>query len=540
MFNTAILTGIYGYLILLLGLLGLLSKGVIFGATLVFSGIAVFVFRKEILKLRILDEIKKQNIFFYLLAAILLLQALVNLIGALGPELAFDALWYHLTLPKLYLLNNAFYFIPGKTLYYSTMPQLTEMFYLASMALQSEILAKVVHFLFGIGICFAIYKIARKFTTREFSLLAVVIFYGNLVVAWESITAYIDLAKAFFELLSFWAFLLFTERPNKKWLIYSGVMMGLAISTKTLSLGTFALMLVFIFLALAKHSKGAGHIRQKILNIFKGLMFYIAPALFLPLPWFTHAFLNRGSPFYPVFGDLEGDTRISPLNPVNFFSDLWQVFTHAADPISPVYIVFLPLLFLFFKKFSYKAKVIFYFSAALIILWYLTPRTGGGRFLVSSLPTLSILLVLILDFLRSQKILFKISIIFIIFISVTTIFFRGAANFRYLNYILGKESKEAFLARYLEFDKGNFADIDSFFAKNIKSSDRVLLYGFHNLFYVNFPFIDGSWIKKGDRFNYIAVKEGELPQVFKNWKMIYSNALTGVKLYSSGGDFWIY
>ncbi len=68
----------------------------------------------------------------------------------------------------------------------------------------------------------------------------------------------------------------------------------------------------------------------------------------------------------------------------------------------------------------------------------------------------------------------------------------------------------------------------------------VLLYGFHNLYYVNFPFLDSSWVKKGDRFNYIAVQESSLPIRFNSWKKIYTNPKTHVVLYSDGGLIWEY
>lgn len=213
--------------------------------------------------------------------------------------MAFDALWYHLTLPKLYLLKGSFYFVPVS---------------------------------FGLLICLSIFKIAKKYLSQELSLLAVVIFYSNLVVAWESITAYIDLSRTFFELLAFWAIIKWRETKISIWLFYSSLIMGLAISTKLLSFGTLAILAILIF-------------------------FYL-------------------------------------------------------------------------RKFNYS----------------------GGRFLLPYLPALSILVGLALNTLKKQKLLFKPSILF-----------RGAANFRYLNYILGKETKEEFLAKNLEFQFGNFADFARYF-----------------------------------------------------------------------------
>lgn len=535
MFDLSLLIGSYSYFILVIGLMGFLSKNVIFIVTFIFLVVLFFYYKSNFKNWdKNTGRLSKKSFLFYLLLILFLLLGFINLIGALGPELAFDALWYHLTLPKLYLLKGSFYFVPGGNLYYSTMPQLTEMLYLAGIALHSEISAKLIHYSFGLLICLSIFKIAKKYVSSEFSLLAVVIFYSNLVVAWESTTAYIDLSRTFFELLAFWGVLRWIEDKNNKWLIYSSLIMGLAISTKLLSVGTLVILLTLIFFNLYQ-------LKQPWIKIFKILTLYFTMTILIPMPWFIHAFLNRGNPFYPLFSsDLQTTTQALSLNPFTFINDLWQVFTNAADPISPVYIVFIPLFFIFFRKIDPKEKILFYFSLLSIMVWYFTPRTGGGRFMLPFLPILSILVVIIINTLKDQKLFLKLSMIFIIFICMSTILFRGAANYRYLKYVLGKETREEFLKKHLEFEYGNFADIDGYFAKNIQQTDKVLLYGFHNLYYVNFPFIDGSWVKKGDRFNYIAVKEGDLPSTFKNWKNIYTNTITGVRLYSQGGNFWVY
>ena len=134
--------------------------------------------------------------------------------GALGPEIGFDALWYHLTIPKLYLENNSIFYIPGGLLYYSTIPKLTEMLYTAAIALNGEILAKLIHFCFGILTCVALFKLSRLFFSLKISLIAVVIFYSNLVVGWQSITAYVDLARTFFEIMALWAFAKFVKSKD--------------------------------------------------------------------------------------------------------------------------------------------------------------------------------------------------------------------------------------------------------------------------------------------------------------------------------------
>jgi len=128
----------------------------------------------------------------------------------------------------------------------------------------------------------------------------------------------------------------------------------------------------------------------------------------------------------------------------------------------------------------------------------------------------------------------------VIIVSFFSIGYRGLANAKYLPVILGFESKAEFLEKHLNFSFGDFYDIDGYFANNIKPTDKVLLYGFHNLYYVDFPFIDSSWVKKGDIFNYIAVQNAILPQRFSAWSLIYKNRKTGVSLYSLGGKRWVF
>lgn len=161
MFTTAILIGIYSYLIFLLGVLGFIYRQHIILLTVIYLAIALYSYREKLKMnlLRCFETFKKiqkpylEKIFL----GIIILQALINLVGVLGPELAFDALWYHLTLPKIYITNHSISHIPGGLLYYSDMPKLTEMIYVSALTFGNEITAKFIHFSFGILILIAIY-----------------------------------------------------------------------------------------------------------------------------------------------------------------------------------------------------------------------------------------------------------------------------------------------------------------------------------------------------------------------------------------------
>lgn len=530
MFLFAIFLGVYTYVLFFLGIAGILYKNVIVVASLL-SVISFLIIKKKAV-LSFFTNIKliakrKNKIanpqLFSLFTTLVIIQVLVNYIGALVPELAFDALWYHLTLPKLYILNHSIYHIPGGLLYYSDMPKLGELLYIGALSFGDEITAKLVHLFFGLLISIAIYLFSRKFYSHTVALLAVVIFYSNLVVAWESTTAYVDLIRAFFEIMALWAFTNWRETENRKWLLLSAIMVGLAITTKFLAFGSLIIFLSLVLLPSKKTYK------NKIVNSF----IYILVAIAVPLPWLIFAYLNTGNPFYPFFSDIY-KIAPEPFSLTRFFVDIWNVFVSAPDPISPIYIIFLPLVIIVFSKMRKEIKLIILYSALSIVIWYFTPRTGGGRFLLPYLPAFSIVCAAVFDYFLKQKnrVLFtRYMLGLVICTSVITIGYRFLAQAKYTPVLIGSQTKHDFLKDNLNFSYGDFYDIDGYIKLHINPSEKVLLYGFHNLYYVDFPFIDSSWVKPGDTFTYIAVQNGEIPERFKDWQLIYSNDKTAVKLY---------
>ena len=530
MFALAILFGIYSYLIFILGILGFLYKPVIFFTTVIFVIALLRYFKPNIsyytsnIKLN-LDRFSK------LIVSLIILQAAVNLIGALGPELSFDALWYHLTIPKIFLKEERIFHIPGGLFYYSDMPKLGESFYIGALSLGNEVLAKIIHFLFGILSVVAIYKVANKFIDKKLSLLSSLIFYSSLVVGWESTTAYVDLFRTFFEIMALWGLLEWVETKDRKMFYESAVMLGLAISTKLIALGSLLIFAVLIYFVLKKR-------QISFRGIITSILVYWLVAIFVAIPWFVFSFLNTGNPIYPLFTQYYQTTlSLALFNPLNILSSLLGVFIKAADPISPIYLILLPLVFVYFKPSEAKTKLLFVYSLVGLIVWYITPQTGGGRFILPYLPVFSVLAAYLI---YQHRKLTGFFIGIVLFISISSIGYRFVANSRFLPVILGLESREKFMAKNLNFSYGDFYDVDGFFKNNIKQSDRVLLYGFHNLYYANFPFVDSSYVKSGDSFNYIATQNSEIPERFSYWNLIYSNEITHVNVYSLGGGMWHY
>lgn len=487
--------------------------------------------RYEIASIKILINTNKDRMLL-VIYFLLLIQIVVNFLGVLGPEIGFDALWYHLTLPKIYIDLHRIVHIPGGLLYYSDMPKLIELLYIPALFLGNETTAKFIHYLFGIAILFILFKLSKKFMNTKFALVTVLIFYTNLVVGWESTSAYIDLGRTFFELLAFSSFLSWWETESAKDFTLSSIFTGLAITTKILSFGTFVIFLLFILIHRVKK-------RKNIYKTIKRLLLFTIFSLVIPLPWFIFSYLHTANPFYPFF------TQTYPVSvhamlfsPSYFITSMISLLLFSSDPISPLYLIFLPLIILLFPKFPTSVKIITLFCLFSICIWYITPQTGGGRFFLPYLPELSLLCGFILQKLNTNplKFFYTLGIGALLVISFVSIGYRGMANAKYIPYILHKESKEMFLANHLHFEYGDFVDTDGYFKNHIKSNDLVLLFGFHNLYYLNFPFVDSSWVTKNDHVTYIATQNTKLPITYQSWHLVYRNQKTLVQLYKMRKD----
>jgi hypothetical protein len=162
--------------------------------------------------------------------------------------------------------------------------------------------------------------------------------------------------------------------------------------------------------------------------------------------------------------------------------------------------------------------------------------TLSNRYLLPYLPGLTLVTLSVFnEKWAKEKLIEKILLGIILFSAILNLGSRILATRKFLPFLLGKETKAEFLAKHLNFAYGDFYDIDGWFAQNIKKEDLVLVYGIHNLYYLDFPFIHESWAKKGTYFTHILVGEGkDLPEKFGKRLLIYQNPKSKVKVYIFG------
>jgi hypothetical protein len=335
--------------------------------------------------------------------AIALLAVLIAFVGALAPEIEYDALWYHLWLPKLWLTQGRPVDLVAE--YISLYPLTWDLIFGAGLVLGGPVAAKLLHFACLQLTGLLTYQLTKRFVPQASPWLAVALFFTVPIVLWEATTAYIDLAPALYVGLVVYALLRYVERRRWQWLGLAALNLGLALATKHLAL--FVLPLATGGLALRLWLEGRNLRRALVPALLLGGL-----SLLLPLPWYLRSWLASGNPVFPdlyvVFGASPPErwNEISemgwrhfeaqfgrPRTAFNQLTLLWDMTVHAArygGTLGPSFLLLLPALALLCRR----SRVIPWLVAFVLIyigLWS-SPLNGlEMRFLIPLTPLLAVL-----------------------------------------------------------------------------------------------------------------------------------------------------
>lgn len=489
--------GALSFTVYFLGLLGLWYRPVLWG---VFA-LAIFMLIWYLRQNKIIQEGKKffqklppifkKEKFLFISLAIILIFIILNFIGAIAPEKEFDALWYHLTIPKIYLFDHRVHFIPGGLFYYSAMPRLAEMLYGLTLSFASSGLgAKILHFAFGVMWALFSFQILRLFFSRTLSALLTLVLYSLLIVAQLSGTAYIDLIVSFYVAGAIWGFLEYLKTKKKPYLYLMALFLGFNLASKIYGVMIAAVLgLVLLWRARGKEWLIAGLI-----------------VIAVPFVYYLNAFLATGNPIYPVFSIKDSAFDLWIRGAATYHEWLWRVWLWKLPALfwamivykfAPVFGLIFLLPFTNLKKNPLILPVLVSFLL-FFIFWSLLP-VWEPRYLMVVLPLLAILTGWII--MEIKSIWFKIGVAVLMSWGLIYNFNLSYKNFQHpLELAQGQITRRVYLEKYIGNVWYNFYDPDGFWAKNLKPGERLLTVNFHNLFYAPDGFIDWSVIEKETSF----------------------------------------
>lgn len=330
-------------------------------------------------------------------------------VAALAPEKEYDALWYHLHLPRLWLESGGPVDVVEE--FVSLYPLTWELIFGSGMTLGGVVGAKLLHFACLPLLATLTWHAARRYLPSASPIAAVVLVVTTPTMLWEAGTAYVDLALALHAAAGCYALARFWEQDERAWAIVAALQFGTAAATKHLGVFVALIALALYVAAALRAGRGARWACQR------GLLIGIAAAL-LPLPWYVRSWLASGNPIFPEMWGLFGASPaqrwdvISELGLVHFkahfgigrsLGDLialpWDVTVHGAlfsGSLGPLFLVLAPGMFLA-RRHDHALPWLCAGAGCYLALWASPISSYQMRFLMPVVPALALIGAACLD-----------------------------------------------------------------------------------------------------------------------------------------------
>ncbi len=482
---------ITGYAVFLLGVTGALDPS---GISLLLISLALFSAAGWSRTIHTVSAAPSGCSFWNLPAAVLLgILLLASFLLVLTPETGKDALIYHLAVPKHYLRQHGFYFIPGNV--FAGYPLLAEMHYVLALFLQNDILAKAMNYAVLCGILLGMVLFGR-FVLREhaFPAVSMLIFLSIPSVFATSHMAYNDLFVTFFTLAAIYAFLRWSEHHLSPWLVLCGVFSGSAAACKYTALLLTPLGCLGILWFASRR-------KMETPQALRLLTLYVAVAFLAGIPFYAKNWMIMGNPFHPFFYGIfggrgwdEDQARLYDLfiQSLGMGKDLlgylllpWNVSLRAKmdSPefdgiLGPIFLLTLPFL-AGLRRCETPVRAVLVYALLTFLFWAASAQQI--RYLIPLFPILALVSGVILTHYQNRKPVFAL----LLCIVAGCLVFNGYhivrefMKIRPLRTVAGMESRDIFLTRTLPPYR-----MYHFVNQNLPPESRVFL-----LYMKNFTFL---------------------------------------------------
>lgn len=222
---------------------------------------------------------------------------LLFLVRSLAPDIGWDVLTYHLTLPKHYVFAHGLYYVPDVRA--SSFPQYMSMINVFGMLLYSPALVRM----FSTA-CWSItialfYAAGRRLYSKRAGLFAALIFIVTPLVLGYAPRGFNDIWWALFFSLSCYFLLRWRDTEAPADFVLAGVLAGFAVGSKILTLFLYPIFVLIIVASVSKRAKWFGWKTLVALIAFTIILVSISS------PWFIRNVANTGD----MFGFISNDYK---------------------------------------------------------------------------------------------------------------------------------------------------------------------------------------------------------------------------------------
>lgn len=223
------------------------------------------------------------------LAAALAFAAFHSLVNALAPPVGWDALAYHLAIPRLYLDAGVIRELPW--LLHSHWPHLMELVYSAPLALGQESCAALAHAAVCAALLLAVFRLGRDEGGAAAGWTAAALLAAQPLFLELASEPHSDGALTLFHLLACAALWRWSKEGGKGLLAAAGLCAGLAAACKLQGLALGGSLIVWLLFDKRRRS---------------GTIPFVLWAALPTAPWFLKSWLASGNPVWPFYSSLLG------------------------------------------------------------------------------------------------------------------------------------------------------------------------------------------------------------------------------------------
>lgn len=213
---------------------------------------------------------------------------LFTLLISLAPPIKFDALVYHLALPKTYLDQGRISYFPW--LMYWGMPQVTEMVNTWIMALGGERAAVVFCWMIGVISLVGIFGFIEQIFNKRTAWAALGAVISGFSAATSLAWGYVEWTTILFGFAVLFLVFRWLESEQVRHLLLAGAFAGFALGSKYTA-GVIIISGLVVILWQRRN--------QPVSKIIGNLFAFGAVATFISFPWWVKNFVATGNPFYP-------------------------------------------------------------------------------------------------------------------------------------------------------------------------------------------------------------------------------------------------
>ena len=370
----------------LFGISGLLTATSIRVFLVIVSIAVLLVFARRRLTLPAAGFLENESRLIYAITGSMFF---VYLLWAIAPEIQYDALNYHLSVPARYLQIARIVEMP---FYHAYLARLMELFLTACLAVGGSATAKVWVFVISIAATVAVYALGRRSFDSRVGIWAAALFATTPLVGWLSGTGYIDNILALIVTSSFIALVRWEDSEKQGWLYAAALLAGIAVGSKVNTVFVYVVVapIVAVQVLTEKSMDFPRRMRIFLTALFAGGVF-AAPSYLL-----TYTF--TGNPVFPFLNAIFKSPKWSPDNTIMNASDYGLPMTLSSLIRFPFRLTFDTIRF---GDASPRGSIGVALLLAFPFSWFLIPRLRlGGRLLVGGATVYLLLLFYTMQYAR--------------------------------------------------------------------------------------------------------------------------------------------